>query len=690
MILTRDFLKSQMKNNLPYDERLKDFMEKEETVNEGFTEDEESEIMKRNYADQLEKSPLIVIISPPAKGEIIDITDLNAKYSKYLALDATNKKISNDYSTNIWGYNVPNMFDIVSRLADSQEVPEIPTNPTIDKLTRYASMVEESIIESVENRDRLGYCRTKLDLCSENMCTYHRTIFESMIKKADKDFNDYIDYLPAVVPYFTPTEMEKFCPENPYGCHIEDNYYQTISKLMYAYKASSNGEDRDRLEKEIISKGWNPNVSFTNANILFARERQAKWMRDNMTEIIDVNDLPIAVDSSTARLRDKYNELNLHPIHIILTLTGTLFSKVARKLKNYEYAHAGISLDSNLKSIFTFSFSIKERRNGFHEENLDYYKGISKDGKIMVLTLFVEKNVKDRLRDMIDLYKTKKEETGYAFKNLFDIMINHVHKTDNLHMHCSQFVDLMLRSLNIDITKKSNSLVTPNDFYLAKKPRVFKTYEGYSKDYSEKKVEGVIDTLLSNKDKSEIEYRTMMKEVCANFTLESLFYTTENEKANEILREMQDLISPKAVIMERKLPFQVKDNGDIQITKKKSLEDQYQDSHKLLTTYSNSNTKAIKRELCVMFSINATIEKKIKDMKKDDPEYKTLINLRARVLNDFKKYLKIVMEEEPNFDFGEYYKNSELNTSNLTVDKSTYKFTGSLIKNILKMKARGI
>ena len=126
MILTRDFLKSQMKNNLPYDERLKDFMEKQETVNEGFTEDEESEIMKRNYADQLEKSPLIVIISPPAKGEIIDMTDLNAKYNKYLALDATNKKISNDYSTNIWGYNVPNMFDIISRLADSQEVPEIP------------------------------------------------------------------------------------------------------------------------------------------------------------------------------------------------------------------------------------------------------------------------------------------------------------------------------------------------------------------------------------------------------------------------------------------------------------------------------------------------------------------------------------------------------------------------------------
>ena len=67
-------------------------------------------------------------------------------------------------------------------------------------------------------------------------------------------------------------------------------------------------------------------------------------------------------------------------------------------------------------------------------------------------------------------------------------------------------------------------------------------------------------------------------------------------------------------------------------------------------------------------------------MKKDkQDEYKKLIDLRARVLNDFKKYLKIVLDSDKEFNFGDYYKNSEYYDSNIMIDKETL----SLIRGLL-------
>ena len=70
-------------------------------------------------------------------------------------------------------------------------------------------------------------------------------------------------------------------------------------------------------------------------------------------------------------------------------------------------------------------------------------------------------------------------------------------------------------------------------------------------------------------------------------------------------------------------------------------------------------------------------------MKKDDDQYKPIIDLRARVLNDFKKYMKVVLKKEPEFNFNEYFKASEYYDSSIVIDNSTMKFLGSLIKKII-------
>jgi biotin-(acetyl-CoA carboxylase) ligase len=72
-------------------------------------------------------------------------------------------------------------------------------------------------------------------------------------------------------------------------------------------------------------------------------------------------------------------------------------------------------------------------------------------------------------------------------------------------------------------------------------------------------------------------------------------------------------------------------------------------------------------------------------MDKEDEDYKDLIDLRARVINDFKKYMKIVQNYEKNFDFEQYMKNSEYYNKTVMVDKHTMKYTGALIKDLIKV-----
>jgi hypothetical protein len=58
-----------------------------------------------------------------------------------------------------------------------------------------------------------------------------------------------------------------------------------------------------------------------------------------------------------------------------------------------------------------------------------------------------------------------------------------------------------------------------------------------------------------------------------------------------------------------------------------------------------------------------------------------MINLRARILNDFKKYFKIVSKTDSTFDFGTYYENSEFGS--YTIDGETMKNAGKIFIKFL-------
>jgi hypothetical protein len=177
-----------------------------------------------------------------------------------------------------------------------------------------------------------------------------------------------------------------------------------------------------------------------------------------------------------------------------------------------------------------------------------------------------------------------------------------------------------------------------------------------------------------------------VSDIFKGFTLESYYVETKNKDVDEILCEIRDLLTPTAIIVEAKpLPVRFGKSGNLFIELPRDLEMEYQESHRLLTAYSENNIEGIKHQLARLFYINSIIEKKISKMDKEDEDYKDLIDLRARVINDFKKYMKIVQNYEKNFDFEQYMKNSEYYNKTVMVDKHTMKYTGTLIKDLIKV-----
>ena len=649
------------------------------------SDEDQTFIWKKQMAQQLEQSPYVVIISPFYKNQIdITMSELIEKYNKYSMLSEKNKRFSNSYSIDLWGYNVPNMYEIMKKKLQGESSEDVlPVgSDLINRADTFMNNLKEYCDNMLVEDDKLGLYRVKLDACTE-MSSYHSTIYNSLVSEINKSIIDYYDYsdtLSTMTPYFTPSEMSTISDRI---IDLDNNsYHDTIKKLMEKYE---NGDSK--LEQFILDLGWNPSVSLTENNIKFARNRQLNWLKEHSACVVDITKIRIPeriINESTANMRKLYKERNLYPVYIVLSHSNTLFGKIINKVKNSTYSHAGLSLDSDMKNITTYKCD--KYINGFSTDSLDTYISESKESILTVLAFFVDDKTKFKIDTIMKDFVQKQEKTKYGFSNLFNILLGKEKNTpENLSLVCSQFVDVVLKLANVDLVDKPSNLVIPEDFVqVANHPKVFKVYEGLATKYNERKVEDLIFNLFDTHTIRDIKYTELMDQIAESFELDLLYSITENKKANKILNEMRYMVTPEAVIYERKAPIKFNDKGDLSINFSKTLEEEYQESHKLLTSYSKNNIEGIKHELARLFFINSSIEKKIKKMKKDDPQYKTLIDLRARVLNDFKKYLKILLESEPDFDFGNYFKSSEYYDANITIDNSTLKFSGSLIKKFIK------
>lgn len=215
-----------------------------------------------------------------------------------------------------------------------------------------------------------------------------------------------------------------------------------------------------------------------------------------------------------------------------------------------------------------------------------------------------------------------------------------------------------------------------------------KIYEG--KSYDKK----VILDWMSNVRYLSLEYTRTQSDELKQALLEfgwnpymefnSVNITKAHNRANTIYHKSMT----SKLLQEKSIGFEFDARGNLFVKnflKNKSYQSIYMESHRLLMEYDRAkNIEGMKYELAKMYYLNLKISEDLikQDRTKKDKE---LVKIRARVLNDFHKYLKVVLKNDKQFNFSNYYQRSEFCDDSFVITAPTLKHAGKYAKIAMKV-----
>lgn len=409
------------------------------------------------------------------------------------------------------------------------------------------------------------------------------------------------------------------------------SWNKKVTTLITQLKMAEDPEQIDSIKQALVDLGWNPEIDYTVENQIKAKKRIESIYQERCKNIfsLDLTSLVEASNITEEVISESYDD-KIKPIHVVVVKGESPFSDVITTVTRSQFSHAAICVDNNFNNLYSFNLSNGVNKiGGFSIEKIDDYP---KNNRLAVFSFFVKKNDYDKIVERIRILSNNIDNTTYGIANILTIPFKRINLNLDNSMICSQFVDSVLKMANVDITGKDSSHVVPNDFYKAATTngKIYKVFDGITKDFKPKKAIAYINKMAKK-----------IKPI------------TEGKAINLL----SDFIYP--TVMEAKLPVQFNKDGDVLLTNTfVDFDREFSASHKLLLQYAKvGNTEAMKYELARLYYMNYILERRLYHNKSLSNKEKN-IKTRARVLNDFNKYLKYVLEKEPKFNFGEYYEKS--------------------------------
>lgn len=166
------------------------------------------------------------------------------------------------------------------------------------------------------------------------------------------------------------------------------------------------------------------------------------------------------------------------------------------------------------------------------------------------------------------------------------------------------------------------------------------------------------------------------------------FNSTNMTKAYNRANTIYHRSMTSKLLQEKSIGFEFDARGNLFVKnflKNKSYQSVYMESHRLLMEYDRAkNIEGMKYELAKMYYLNLKISEDLikQDRTKKDKE---LVKIRARVLNDFHKYLKVVLKNDKQFNFSNYYQRSEFCDDSFVITAPTLKHAGKYAKIAMKV-----
>lgn len=172
-------------------------------------------------------------------------------------------------------------------------------------------------------------------------------------------------------------------------------------------------------------------------------------------------------------------------IYLILTYTGTLPSKVIKKITKDEFSHVSISLDIDLNEMYSFARLRKYNFfiAGFLHEKINegtfkrFYKTTAK-----VYHLKITDEQYQTIKSTINQIIENKEEYKFNILGLCAVSIHKKVKREH-YFYCAEFVKYVLEKAGIETGLPE--IVKPEDFKRIE--NIEEIYSGYLRDYNKKK-----------------------------------------------------------------------------------------------------------------------------------------------------------------------------------------------------------
>lgn len=170
-------------------------------------------------------------------------------------------------------------------------------------------------------------------------------------------------------------------------------------------------------------------------------------------------------------------------IYVLLTDTGTWFTRMIKLFTGAPYNHASLALDINLKNIYSFG---RKRANnpliaGFVKENV--YTGTFRyfpNTRCVLLKIALSEKQHAALLQYIREFEKNKENYRYNLIGLLGVLLElNIEPTDSYF--CSQFVAEAMRSSGINLWERPSAKVTPHDFLKHEQMQI--VYEGLLYNY---------------------------------------------------------------------------------------------------------------------------------------------------------------------------------------------------------------
>lgn len=465
-------------------------------------------------------------------------------------------------------------------------------------------------------------------------------------------------YLTGVVFHMNAKNYDKF--------HLLEHYEDKINSKKKKLEAMKKVEKDPDILKDINSK-----ISEANRCIKLIRaERrkllpkpiQSKVTDDNLDDFdidwSDWDDDMADFDISESVITEsKKKKEDIFPVFMVTSYTDTAMGRMIKGWTGDKYTHASISFDTSLEKLYSFNGDSKFR-GGISFESIKKYISYNPDADLRVSAFFLKKKDYNKLSQKLDDFVLHAKQTTYDFGNLLNIAFQRARETkDEYSLVCSQFVDVLLKFINVDLTNSPSNLVTPGMISRIDNPKVYLIFEGKAINYDKSKIDKIMNKLKK----------------------------TTALPIKEAVSSIGFVIRP--IFEEKVFPVEINDEGDILIRKKMNIDylEEHSKSKRLYNTYKkNNNLYGMVYEADKLWYMNTLIMKEIETCR-DEKKKEELITIRSKILNEFSLYLNEITKREPEFNFSKAYENSPFCDASVKITGSTVKGALNLLKTALKI-----